>query len=600
MSAPTGRHLVSRRTLLTALVVGGIAASCDDSGLAPSGPRLQPYWQPALEVATGALEVLRTLEINSGAFVRGALTPDRFLRSVEAQFRLITNLAELVIPLTPPADAAVMHASLASAIDALVQIRSAVEAYRASEQPEQLVHVLTLQQNVRSDLATFIDGIGPGLAQDGLRKRLHAIGESDIAVWRIPRRTVLVGPYDDEAAARAVLANLLDEVLISRNTPGWVEVGRFDDALSADAAAEEWLAAGFQVRVENVTDLTFDVTTIRLPKRQSWRELQWLARLDFDPTDLAASEFGEQVVAISRAGKVAAFGTEGDLRWTRDVRMPLAQVSMHARGDLLAVHGFDVQLLDAEGYPIWPSPFRPDNQLLEQAIFDDSGLRLVVRSTNASGLGRVFSFDQRGQVWGPTKDYIAAAAVAFHDETGMVAVGSSNSGENQVVLIRPEGNLEQRFGVNGEILDVMFTVAGDHVMLLTNEGVQIFEGASANPTSRLNFPATAAVRAPHENILTLAGETGIAAFTIDGAEVWYIPGLRAREVYAMDNYIAALVDDLTITVIRNDGVVLGDATTLAAIRGVCVASGLNRLFAISAERQLQAWQLPDGSGTPEG
>ena len=600
MNAPTGRHLVSRRTLLAALVGGGIAISCDDSGRPPNGPRLQPYWQPALEVATGALAVLRTLEINSGAFVRGALTPDRFLRSVEAQFRLITDLAELIIPLTPPVDAAVIHASLASAIDALVEIRSAVEGYRTSEQPEQLVHVMTLQQRVRSHLNAFIDGIGPGLAQDGLRKRLHAIGESDIAVWRVPKRAVLVGPYDDEATARVLLANLLDEVIISRNTPGWVEVGRFDDALSADTAAEEWLADGFQVRVEDVTDLTFDVKTIRLPERQSWRELQWLARLDFDPTDLAASELGEQVIAISRSGKVAAFGADGDLRWTRDVRMPLAQVSIHAQGDLLAVHGFDIQLLGTEGNPIWPSQFRPDNQLLEQAIFDDSGLRLVVRSTNASGVGRVFSFDRMGQVWGPTKDYIAAAAVAFHPETGMVAVGSSNSGENQVVLIRPEGNLEQRFGVDGEILDVMFTVAGDHVLLLTNEGVQIFEGSSANPRSSVQFPATVAVRAPHEDVLTLAGETGIASFTLEGAEIWSIPGIRARELYAMKDYVAALVDDLTITVIRNDGVVLGDATTLAPIRGVAVASGLNRLFAVSAERQLQAWQMPGDPGIPEG
>ena len=44
----------------------------------------------------------------------------------------------------------------------------------------------------------------------------------------------------------------------------------------------------------------------------------------------------------------------------------------------------------------------------------------------------------------------------------------------------------------------------------------------------------------------------------------------------------------------------GDATTLAAIRGVAVAPGLNRLFAVSAERQLQAWQLPPITSPPQG
>ncbi len=597
---PAPRRVLSRRIVLAGLTIGAVTVACGEVESSTSKARLRPYWEPALEVATGALDVLRTLEINTGAFVRGALTADRFLRSVESQLRPITYLAELIIPLVPPTDAVAPHHALASAVDALVEIGPTVREYRAHEAPEQLVHVVTLQGSVHERLSTFIDGIGPGLAQDGLRERLDAIGESEISAWRVPKRAVLVGPYDDEAAARAALANLLDEVRVSSSAPGWVEVGRFGDSVSADAAAEQWLASGFQVRIVDVTDLAFDVTTIRSPERQSWRELHWLARLDFDATDLASSEFAEQVVAVSRAGNIASFGAEGGLRWTRDVHMPLARVSIQRGGDLLAVHGFDVQMLDSDGNPIWPSPFRPDNQLLEQALFDHDGLRLVVRSTNASGVGRVFSFDRRGQVWGPTKDYIAAASVAFHEDSGTVAVGSSNLGENQVVLIRPDGNLEQRFGVDGEIRQVIFTLAGDHVVVLTSEGVQVFESLTANPRSSFRFVATAAARTPHDDILILAGDAGIGSFTLDGTEAWFAPGVRARAIYPMDDFVAALVDDLTITIIRNDGAVIGDATTLEAIRGVAVAPGLNRLFAVSAERQLQAWQLPSATGVPEG
>ena len=387
---------------------------------------------------------------------------------------------------------------------------------------------------------------------------------------------------------------------LSRNNPGWVEIGRFADPAAADTAAGKWLAGGFQVQVEDVTDLSFDVTTIRAPERQSWRELQWLARLDFDATDLAASELGQQVVAVARGGKVASFGAEGDLRWTRDMRMALARVSMQRHGELLAIHGFDIQMLNADGNQVWPSPFRPDNQLLEQALFDEQGSRLVVRSTNASGVGRVFSFNRQGQVWGPTKSYISAAWVDLNEQTGIVAVGSSNREENQVVLIRPDGNLEQRFGVEGDILQVIFTLAGDQVIALTSAGLQVFEGTSANLRSRLPFPATTVARAPRDDILILAGEAGIGSFTLDGTEVWFAPGVRARAIYPMNDYVAALVDDMTITIIRADGAVLGDATTLAAIRGVAVAPGLNRLFAVSAERQLQAWQLPPITSPPQG
>ena len=168
------------------------------------------------------------------------------------------------------------------------------------------------------------------------------------------------------------------------------------------------------------------------------------------------------------------------------------------------------------------------------------------------------------------------------------------------MLIRPDGNLQQRFGVDGDILQVIFTQEGDQVITLTSSGLQVFEAESANLRSQLRFPATAAARATRDDILILAGEAGVGSFTLDGTEVWFTPRVRARAVYPMDDYVAALVDDMTITVIRSDGAVLGDATTLAAIRGVAVAPGLNRLFAVSAERQLQAWQLPPVASPPQG
>lgn len=600
MGDPAGRRELTRRRVLAALAMGGAAVACGEAEPTPLAVRLRPYWEPAIEVATGSLEVLRAISINTGAFARGSLSTDQFLRSVDAQLPSIAALSHRVIPLEPGQDIQSTHASLVAVIDALVDIGPTVQVYRETEQPEQLMHVVTLQQTARDQLEAFIEGIGPGLAQDGLGARLDAIGVSEIEAWRVRKRAVLVGPYEGEAAARAALAHIVDDVRLSRSNPGWVEVGRYADPAAADAAAGRWLAGGFQVQVEDVTDLSFNVTTLRAPERQSWRELLWLERLDFDATDLAASERGERVAAVARAGNVASFGADGGLQWTRDMRMPLARVSVQRHGDLLAIHGFDIQLLDAVGNQVWPSPFRPDNQLLEQALFDDDGTRLVVRSTNASGVGRVFAFNRQGQVWGPTKSYISAAWVDLDKRSGTVAVGSSNRGENQVVLIRPDGNLEQRFGVDGDILQVIFTQEGDQVIALTSAGLQVFEAESANLRSQLRFPATDAARAPHDDILYLAGEAGVGSFTLDGTEVWFEPRVRARAVYPMDDYVAALVDDMTITIIRSDGAVLGDATTLAAIRGIAVAPGLNRLFAVTAERQLQAWQLPPVAVPPQG
>ena len=596
----TGRTL-SRRIVLAGIATAGASVGCIGSENSVPQTQLRPYWEPALEVAAGAIDVLRTIAINTGAFARGGLTLDRYLRSVESQRRPITDLAELIIPLHPPSDASAPHEALASAIDALVGIGPTVLKYRNSEQPEHLIHLIAVQDEVRAGLTLFIDGIGPGLAHSGLRNRLSAIGESDIVIWRMPTHAVLVGPFDDEAAARATLAHMLDEeIRLSPTSIGWVEVGRFTDRAIADEAAREWLIKDFQVRIKDTIDLAFDVTTIRPPVRQSWRELDWLAPLAFDAIDLAASDMGEQVIAVSRAGKVASFDEDGSLKWTRDMRMPLAYVSMQQHGEFSAVHGFEIQILDTNGNPVWPTAFRPDNQLLEQAIFNESGRRLVVRSTNASGLGRVFSFDHTGRIWGPTKDYIAAAKVAFHSPTGTVAVGSSKLGENQVVLIQSNGHFLQRFGVDGDIIELVFTVSGDRVAVLTNEGVSVFECATANPRGSIPFPAKHVVRAPHDDVLFLAGDAGIGSFTIDGFEIWTAPTVRARTLYPMASYIGAHVDDLTITVIRNDGVILGNATTLATIHAIAVAPDRDRIFAVSAERQIQAWQMPSATEAPEG
>ncbi len=602
MSAATiDRHWSRRRVLGSGVVLAAAAgAACGQESASTIAGLRRPYWETALTIATRSVEVIRVLESNIRAVADDTLSLERFVTAVQSQTREITTLAELSIPLEPAVDARSAHERLTSAVDALVEIIPTARSYEQTGRRELLVHVATLQRAARAELAAFAEEIGPGRARSGLRDMLHALGEFELSAYLVPKLAVLVGQFEDETAARARLSGLIDDVRMSPVYRRWVEVGRFADADAADTAARLWRTRGLETRTEAVDDLSLEVEVLRPHVARSWTEATWLQRLEFEPTALASSRDGERIVAVSRDGGMAVFDHTGSKLWERDLRMALAGTSIHPTGSFIAVHGFDLMLMDRDGVPIWPAPIRPDNQLLEQVLFDEFGLRSVVRSTNASGLGHVFAFDRNGQLWGPTKGYIAASSVDLHSASGTVAVGSSRLGENQVILIRPDGNLHQRFGVGAQILQVLFTRDGDRTLAITADGVRAFDSDSGDSVAGIGFPASIAVRIPGTDTLVLSGEPGTGAFGIDGTEIWFNPGLRARRVLPTRDYVIALTGDSTATVIRSDGSLLGAVETLSPIRAITVAADRNMALVVTSERTLVAWQLPPANGAGAG
>ena len=592
MTSTDGRKRLPRRTLLTAVALGPVAAACGPDRNSFSVPVQKPYWEPALAAATGALDVLRIIDSNTIAYADTSLTAGHFVTALQAQFPEIGELTELVIPLDPPIAALEPHSHLVTAIDSLAEIIPTVRTYEATEQREQLVHVTTLARRAHTALAEFADALGPGSARSGLRQMIDQLGKFELEIRRVPMLAVLVGQFNDEAQARAELGRFIDAVRLSRVFAGWVEVRRFSNSNAAEQAVLTWEDRGFETRVERVAELAFDITIIRPAKARSWREIAWLGRLDFKAIHVASSDLGERIVVVARSGQVAAFDASGTPLWIRDVGIPLARTSVHPAGAPIAVHGFDLQLLDESGEPLWPVPFRPDNQLLEQVLFNSVGSRLVVRSTNASGLGHVFAFNRIGQEWGPTREYIGAAWVDFHSETGTVGVGSSKLSENQVVLIQPDGNLEQRFGVEGRVFQVMFTQSGQETIALTSTGMQVFDSTTGNPLWQLRFPTRTAARMPKTDTIVLAGNAGVGAFSIDGQEIWFQSGLVTEEVLTTRDYVVVRVNESTVAVIRSDGTILGQVTTLSPIASLTVAAGLNLVIAVTTESSIQAWQLP--------
>ncbi len=581
-----------RRTFLTASAAAVAAAACGDPTPPSSEFAARPYWEPALTVATSALHELRTLEGNIRELGTGFQTSDQFAASSMAQFEAIGALGQALIPLSPPATASTAHAHLTTAVDALVEVIPTLRAYENLEEPERLVHVITLQQQAHTAVAAFAEAVGPGRTRTWLRQAIDDLGEFQIDVLRVPKLAVLVGPFADETEARARIGRQLPSLRMSRVFRRWVEAGRYPTAAEADAAALEWQLLGFGTRIEDVIDLAFTTTNVREPAAGRWTERAWLTRTDFDITGLASSADGNLVIAIARNGEIAAFGADGAPRWSRDLRIPLSHAVVSADGELTAAHGFDLLLLDATGQPIWRSPTRPDNQLLEDVVFAPHGDWLVARSTNASGVGHVFAFNHDGQLWGPTQSYISAADVALNPVTGTVAVASSSRGENQIVLITPNGNLDQRFGVDGELHNVLFTQSGEHTLAVTDQSSQVFDSASGDLVWQIRFPSTAAARMPQADTIILAGPNGLGAFSVNGTEIWHLPGLAVERLLVTNDYVIAQASERTLRVIRADGTVLGQLVTSSDIRTVAAAPGANLLLTANAERAIEAWQLP--------
>ncbi len=587
------RTAVSRRAFVVATGLAAVLTACGEAASRSARLTARPYWEPALKVATGALDVVRTFELNIRELGAGSQTADQFAAAAEARFDSIGTLGQGLVPLSPPASAAVAHQHLTIAVDALVEIIPTVRAYRASEQPERLVHVLTLQQRARAAIEAFAEALDQGRTKDWLLKTVDELGAFRIQALRVPMLAVLVGPFTDEAEARARIGQRLPVIRVSRVYPRWVEAGRFPTPNEADAAARAWQLENFATRIEDVVDLAFSVSELRAPAAGRWTERAWLARTDFDITGLATSAHGDPVVAIARNGAVQAFGPGGEPRWSSNLRVPLSRAAVSQDGALMAAHGFDLMLLDSQGAPIWRSPARPDNQLLEDVVFAPDGSWLVARSTNASGLGHVFAFDRDGQRWGPTQSYISAAGMALNPRTGTVAVASSNQGENQIVLITPAGNLDQRFGVDGELHNVLFTRSGEHTVAVTNQSSLIFDSARGDLVWQIGYPSTAARRMPGNDTIVLAGPNGLGAFSLTGTQLWQVPGLAVERLLVTNDYVIAQTSERTLVVIRSDGTQLGQLVTSSEIRAVAAAPAANLLLTANAERAIESWQLPE-------
>ena len=465
-----------------------------------------------------------------------------------------------------------------------------VREFRRDGRRERLVTAIDAISAARGALTEFVQRVGAGNAAEALTRRLDSLGDFDIQASSVIRYAVLVGQFVTAAEARARLKDFKADTVISVQFPRWVETDRWDHLNEAVAAAEVWNERRLEVRVERVRDVAFSLDLRRAPSPAGWKELAWLQTITFDATAIAVAADGSLFALASRDGRVQTFDGSGEPLWSAETTIPTSGVAVSPDGDAVAVTGFDVVLL-RDGRPVWQRPFRPDNQLIEEAALSRDAF-LAVRSSNASELGHVFAYTSAGLLWGPTQDYIGAAAIDMDPATGLLAVGSVKQDGNQVVLISREGQLVQRFGVSGRIRRVFLAHEGRLTVVDTATGLEIYDNDRGEFQRDIPFDYTVIAPDTTGTIFYLGSQKGIAAYNLDGDQLWFNDQVAPRSLMVSTDYVCGLSSDTSISVIRSNGSYLGEATTLASIRAAALAPATNLLVAASAERYVLAWQLP--------
>lgn len=588
----TQKRPVHRRDLFRIGLAAGlplIYTACEPSQQ-PAKRVLRPYWEPALIAATHALELLRLFEVNSRALAQESLTPERYATAIEKLGTQVTSLSESLIPLVPPTDAQDIHPLLLKATDELVLALQAVRIFNENGLREHLVTAIEATGRARIALTNFVYRVGSGNAAQALTRRLDSLGDFDIQASSLNRYILLVGQFVSPAEARAKLKDFKADTTLSVQFPTWVEIGRWAHLEQAMASAEIWNQRRLQVRIEQVRDVVFDLDLRLAPQSSGWKELAWLQTLTFDVTAMDVSLDGSLFAFASRTGEVQTFGNGGEVLWSAAANIPTSAIVVAPHGKALAITGFDIALLQ-DGLPVWQRPFRPDNQLIEDAVLSKNNF-LAIRTSNASELGHVFAYTQEGLLWGPTQDYIGAAAIDMDLDTGLLAVASVKQEGNQVVLISQDGQLVQRFGTTGRIRRLFLALQGRLTVVDTTNGLEIYDNERGEFQRDIPFDYTVIAPNTSGRVFYLGSQKGVAAYNIDGSQLWFNDQVAPRSLLVSSNFVCALSSDTSISVIRANGEYVGEATTLASIRAAALVPETDLLVAASAERYVLAWQLP--------
>ena len=599
-----GSRLGRRRALLAGGALLLAACGPEPDTVAPL-ELVRPYWRPALQGAADAIEVTRQMESNTHSFAAGLISLRQYALALGRYGPEIGTIGRTLAQLEPPADARAAHQSLLESADSLTLAAAKMNAYLQDEDLRQVVVAVDSLKRARAALGGFVAAIADPGSRTAMEQQLQVLGEIEFRPNTVNRFAVLVGEFGSAVEASARLGRYDPDAELSSRYRGWAEVGRYDGATEALAAAADWDGRGFRVRVEPTPDIHIDVA-ISSPalSNRDWRELIWFHDLEFDPVAVAASGDGSAAATISRTGQVASVGYGGSRLWERDLNFPADGVAVNRDGSLTAGFGFFVAPLDRQGEPVWPHvKDQADNQLIEQIEFAADSL-LLARSANNRGEGGAFIHRADGRKWrldaGPHSSGIGSARLSLDGSLLAIATGGASPGPAVSFYdLRDEVTfLRNSFTTQDPISDLALSGDGSRIVLATASALEIRDTQDGRLLHRVPLEVINIEPDPLGRFVYVTTPASLSAIGMDGQTIWRNLDLAPRRLAASNNYLATVTEASTISVLTATGEHLGDATTLAPVRAIALANDVDILIAASAEQRLQAWQLPGAGLVP--
>ncbi len=539
-----------------------------------------------------AVDLLRLVEVNTRSLAQNTLTVEQYSVAIDKLSPQISKLGQSLVTLKPPDTAEANHKHLLGTADSLLETAVSARRFMTNGNRLEIVNAINSTKQARSKLIDLINSIGTGGASDTLTRKMSALGDFQITTSKVWRFVVLVGEFESAAVARAKLKSYKADTTLSPEFPSWVEIGRYDHYSQAETEAQSWNDRNFPLRIDRVPDIAFSYSVIRKPKSGGWKELVWLQILKFDPISISGAADGTLLALASKDGHIKTIRGNGESSWSSQISMPTSSTTVSPNGQALAMLGFDLFSYRNDGSPHWRRPFRPDNQLLEQGFITENGLT-VLRSSNASQLGRVFAYSPSGLRWTIQRDDIGAAAIDVNQNKGLTAIASYRSGISQVLFVNEEGKFLQQFGVEKEIRQILLLKDGTRIAVLTADSVEIYDSERGEFLRELSVKAHTMAGLPSNGDIFLASSRGLSAYSLDGDRLWFNDSVKMRDLQVSTTYICGTSSDTSVSVVRTNGDYLGDATTLSSLRGYTLSRKSNMLVAVSADRNVLAWQLPD-------
>jgi hypothetical protein len=542
------------------------------------------------QISRDAIFIFRRLNVNNLAFVRQGLTPAKYQIALSFLIPEVQALAQQVVDVNAEFPGS-QSTGLLKAVDPLSRAAGEFQRYVDEGQDGALAAAYSQLSKAHGAFDEFL-GATAFAASAELLELWGQAGHIVIDAEPTAVSRVVLGPFASEEQARNVQAQASPHAAeLKQNGSPTVWLGPFRVAAEARAIAIHWREKNVAAAVHEDSVYDFRANEVSPVQGRTWNELAWFHDMEILTHFIAVSPDGNVVLAGDTSGTIQRRTGEGEHRWTQTVSLPTYALAVTREGANIFAVGIGAQALDGEGGVIWNETLEESDVILEFAQISNDGRFMVAATTNADEMGQAFVFDQTGRVWVTPKE-LGVSAFHLSPDGSPIALGAVGQGRFHVLVLNERGEKIMGSDLSEPVLGVAIAGQNDKLVVLTERHVSQFDIASESIEWQMPVRGRSLAVSKPGDIIYVGGVHGISAYYQDGHRLWVQDAMPVTQIAANNDFLIGLSRDIRLIVVRFDGSVLGEVSSLVPIRDYAVAADSNLVVVLDEENRLSAWRLP--------